>query len=237
MAVYVFTDIHGRYSLWEQIKNYLKPNDIAYCLGDCIDRGPDGIKILQEIQKNKRIKMLLGNHEELLLEYISIGMEKLTKTDKELIASNETEKTLFDFYCLSIKDQNNLFKWIQNLPIYIIYNTNDKQYFLSHAGGDPDKMPLKDKNALIYYLLWDRKHLKTKHWNLKKYPNLYMIHGHSPVGYLNYLGNKEIPPYIDKITYYCDKHKIDLDLLSVNEGKIALLNLDTLEEKYFFDKK
>ena len=31
---YAFSDLHGDEFLWNCISNYLKPGDIAYCLGD-----------------------------------------------------------------------------------------------------------------------------------------------------------------------------------------------------------
>ena len=47
--IYAFSDIHGNYNLFRQIKNFIKENDVVFCLGDCCDRGLDGIKIIQEI--------------------------------------------------------------------------------------------------------------------------------------------------------------------------------------------
>lgn len=38
-----------------------------YVLGDVIDRFPDGIEILQELMAMPNVKMLLGNHEYMML--------------------------------------------------------------------------------------------------------------------------------------------------------------------------
>lgn len=40
MSVYAVSDLHGMFNLYKQIKNFLKPEDKVYCLGDCGDRGP-----------------------------------------------------------------------------------------------------------------------------------------------------------------------------------------------------
>ena len=61
MATYTFSDLHGEYKLFKQIQEYIQKDDIVYCLGDCCDRGPDGIKIIQEVLKDKRFIYLLGN--------------------------------------------------------------------------------------------------------------------------------------------------------------------------------
>ena len=44
MSTYVFSDLHAQYNLWQQIKNFIKPDDLVFCLGDCVDRGPVGLE-------------------------------------------------------------------------------------------------------------------------------------------------------------------------------------------------
>ena len=47
MSVYALADLHGNGTIYNKIKNFLKPNDTVYFLGDAIDRGPDGWTILK----------------------------------------------------------------------------------------------------------------------------------------------------------------------------------------------
>lgn len=67
--VYVMSDIHGNErrfdSVMEQIG--LRPEDTLYILGDVIDRHPGGIRILRRIMAMPNVKMLLGNHEYMML--------------------------------------------------------------------------------------------------------------------------------------------------------------------------
>ena len=35
MSVFACSDLHGMFNLYKQIKNFLKPEDKVYCLGDC----------------------------------------------------------------------------------------------------------------------------------------------------------------------------------------------------------
>lgn len=67
--IYVMSDIHGQKrrfdSVMKQIK--LQPDDTLYILGDVIDRNPDGIKILRQIMAMPNAKMLLGNHELMMM--------------------------------------------------------------------------------------------------------------------------------------------------------------------------
>ena len=64
---YAVSDLHGRYDLWEKIKSHLQENDVIYFLGDAIDRGPDGLKLMQELLTDKRVHYIIGNHEEMML--------------------------------------------------------------------------------------------------------------------------------------------------------------------------
>ena len=67
--IYVLSDIHGNErrfnSILKQIN--LQNEDTLYILGDVIDRHPDGIRILRKIMSMPNVKMLLGNHEYMML--------------------------------------------------------------------------------------------------------------------------------------------------------------------------
>lgn len=56
------------HSILRQIN--LQPEDTLYILGDVIDRHPHGIQILKEIMAMPNVKMLLGNHEYMMLRAI-----------------------------------------------------------------------------------------------------------------------------------------------------------------------
>ena len=55
MSTYVISDIHGQYDTFMRMLKQIKfcEEDTLYILGDAIDRGPDGIKILKAIMKMK----------------------------------------------------------------------------------------------------------------------------------------------------------------------------------------
>ena len=62
MSIYAFADLHGNGLLWDKIKAFLKPEDRAYFLGDAIDRGPDGWRIMNEIIADERITYIKENN-------------------------------------------------------------------------------------------------------------------------------------------------------------------------------
>ena len=71
---YVLSDIHGNMPNFKSILKQidLQPEDTLYILGDVIDRYPDGIRILRMIMAMPNAKMLLGNHEYMMLKAISM---------------------------------------------------------------------------------------------------------------------------------------------------------------------
>ena len=66
---YVLSDIHGNVRRFNSILNQirLQPEDTLYILGDVIDRHPGGIRILRKIMAMPNARMLLGNHEYMML--------------------------------------------------------------------------------------------------------------------------------------------------------------------------
>lgn len=231
MATYAFSDLHGNYNLWKQIQEYLEDNDKAFCLGDCNDRGPDGVKIIQEVLADNRITYLCGNHEAMLLDYSS--STPWDSYDYHIIEHNGMKQTLHDFQILPDEEYYLLKDKLRNLPTSYIYNNKDnKKIFLSHAGCDPwDINTRTDKD-----LIWDRNHLYTKNFNPVQLDGAHeiIVHGHTPVQYLkeDVLGLSDNSV---EVVNYCDGIKYDIDMGSFISNKVALLNLDTFEIKYFID--
>ena len=63
--IYAMSDLHGCYGknikMLEKIKFHT--DDTLYILEDIVDRGPDGIKIWQDITERKNNIVLHGNHD------------------------------------------------------------------------------------------------------------------------------------------------------------------------------
>lgn len=61
---YVCSDIHGRYDRYTALLEHIDlNNDTLYILGDMIDRGPDGVKLLLDMASRSNVVPILGNHE------------------------------------------------------------------------------------------------------------------------------------------------------------------------------
>ncbi len=143
MSVYVMSDIHGLYDKFlSMIKVIdLKEDDHVYVLGDVIDRGPDGIKIMCYIKNDARFTLLMGNHEHLMYSYLKACKEEdmamFDAFSKRWLAMNGGQSTYLQYLELSEEIQEELFEYIKTLPLAICdLVVNNKMFYLTHSVPD-----------------------------------------------------------------------------------------------------
>ena len=139
--IYVLSDIHGnteRYnSIMQQIN--LQESDTLYVLGDVIDRYPDGIKILREIMKKANTKMLLGNHEYMMLnaidseykldEYEYNNLLRLWYRNGGLVTHNYIKHIFIKlFFCTVIHIYLKKRKWSKKYQNYLLKEVFQMKY-------------------------------------------------------------------------------------------------------------
>ncbi|MEI8004857.1 MAG: metallophosphoesterase [Bacteroidota bacterium] len=73
---FVIGDIHGNHKplldLFRQA-GFDYDTDILLCLGDVVDRGPEPVKVVNELMKIRNLIYILGNHDYWCLEYLRTG--------------------------------------------------------------------------------------------------------------------------------------------------------------------
>lgn len=235
---YAFTDLHGRYELWRQIKEYCDETDTLYFLGDACDRGDDGLRIIIELLQDKRVKYIKGNHEE-FLEDIGADVAGGHYSTTPLWRMNGGFSTLQDFEKLAEESQEYFVRKMARLPLIDSYvNKKGQTILLSHAGYTPTK---EWEGKKISNYLWDRDHVYDDWPSAPEYKETYVVHGHTPVDCLrptlqmlryDFTQEQKYSPI-----YYCEGHKIDLDLASFDSGFAILFDLDELKVAHkFFDE-
>lgn len=222
MAMFCFTDLHGRYDLFRQIQNHMISEDKCVCLGDSIDRGPEGIKILQELRKDKRFICLLGNHEEIMVDVCRDYEEGIT-CSLPYWYENGGEPTLEGYNKISTLGnmfaKESFLNWVSKFPKrYDYVNPNGTNFILTHSGFSPNYG--KDE------YLWNREHFYDE-WRGNQ--NEIIVHGHT-AAFSPEFNNHKL-----KAIQYCNDHKINLDLATYNTKTVALLNLDDLTLTYFVE--
>lgn len=222
---YVMSDIHGCYDEFILMLKKIKfsEKDTLYILGDIIDRGPDPIKLIQYIMKHKNIKMLQGNHENMML----VALLGDNKSNNIIWYRNGGEITHKQFKRLKIAEQNEILEYFKNLPNYFI--VDDK--ILVHAGIYNQRI-LKNKsieenmkNQLEDDLIWIRDEFLFFPTNIDDYT---VIFGHTPTSYMNY---KDIPMKIWYDNFNKDKIGIDCGVV-FDKGQLACIGLDNMNEFY-----
>ena len=234
MAHLVCTDLHGNYSLWEQIHNDLHPEDTLYFLGDAIDRGQDGWAILKEMINDPRVIYILGNHEDMMLHYYGRGsrMDAL-----RLWAWNGGEVTRLAMQGDNQEEVQRILEILRSKYDSLIHeiDINGNHFILTHAGYTPPVRPWE-----IQDILWNRNHFAQQWPEDKEYKNWYVLHGHTPIPYIleqieffdmPYERESDSSPLV-----YSDGHKICLDLMSIASGVAVVYELETMTYKIYEEK-
>ncbi|MBQ6944321.1 MAG: serine/threonine protein phosphatase [Ruminococcus sp.] len=232
--IYVMSDIHGNLERFESIMRQinLKEEDTLYILGDVIDRYPYGIKLLRRIMKMPNVKMLLGNHEYMMLQAIGhckdAADEKKNayKGDVELWYYNGGDVTHDYLKHIRKEYRAEIFEYLKNLPLNYDVTVNDVKYKLVHA-SPVDNYYLDPLNEYEYgdeeyFAVWAR---WKPHYPIPVGYNL--IFGHTPTIYFH---NKEL------WEIWKDERAIGIDCgCGYEQGRLACLRLDDM--KVFYSEK
>ncbi len=197
--VFVIGDIHGCKELVQKIHNKIlelskniEGQKLLIYLGDYIDRGPDIKETIQTLidfqPENFKRVFLLGNHEQMLLEFISGN-----KNSPYVWLSNGGVET-FKSYGIDLSDyidpvrmklhheEKIREKLLESLPsshkdffLHLQLNYEWNNYFFVHAGIDPD-LPLDQQDKEI--MLWTR---EQSFFDPKMRYHKIIVHGHTPV--------------------------------------------------------
>ena len=158
--IYVLSDIHGNLRRFRSILKqiHLQPEDTLYILGDVIDRHPDGIRILRQIMAMPNAKMLLGNHEYMMLRALGQPYDD-NQDDGGAVAHwyrNGGKVTHDHFKHIRKTLRQQILDYLQALPLHYDIHAGGNCYKLVHAAAqeDFDHDP-KYKNT-VHFAVWKR---------------------------------------------------------------------------------
>ena len=207
--IFAIGDIHGCLEKLKELMDKLvidNEKDTLVFIGDYIDRGKSGKEVVDYVlhlkSKYKNVICLLGNHEQLFMQYLDGLDEGLYLGNGGISNLSSYEIFLSD----NIKERKKKvpaehLKFFESLLPY--YETND--YIFVHAGIRPG-LPLAEQT--LDDLLWIRNEFIE---NGKDFDKL-VIFGHTPL----------IIPLIEK-------NKIGIDTGVVYGGKLTCVELPKLE--------
>lgn len=227
---YVLSDIHGNLQRFESIMEQinLQPTDTLYILGDVVDRFPDGIKILRHIMKMPNVKMLLGNHEHMMINAIGDCQDAKSQRfdrDRELRLWYRNGGQVTHEYLKHIRKdlREEVFAFVRQLPLNLDVEANGIKYKLVHGSPVENYMSSyyysSNYSTLAEFAVWER-------WDeTKPVPDGYvMIFGHTPTIHFN--------PDEPWSIWSCDE-AIGIDCGSgYADGRLCCLRLDDMAVFY-----
>lgn len=183
--IFLISDIHGDkqafLSLLHQVK--FDESDQLFILGDVIDRGEYGIELLQYIKEQPNMTLILGNHEEMMLQ----SCLEFDELSFDIWIQNGGAPTYRAFNALSKVKQKELLEWLdQQLLVTKLY-FDSQVYLLAHAGILPSAGTIEEQIATQTRddLLWIRdEFLSTPASELP----CIIVHGHTPTPTLHEYG-------------------------------------------------
>ena len=141
MSTYVVSDIHGQFDLFlkglESVS--FKDADHLWVIGDAIDRGPDGIRLLQYIMQHDNMDLIIGNHELMMLNSVDPdGGKEFKGSDADLwIVRNGGEQT-YSRYCeLPETERRELLDWLRNRYVIKTLEIGGQSFCLTHSYYKP----------------------------------------------------------------------------------------------------
>lgn len=177
---YVCSDIHGLWDRYARMKMYTQEENV-YILGDVIDHGPDGIKIIKDIMETPRIHLLLGNHEHMMMRALYHNdIRALHQWIKEENGGVITK----DAFCKeSLESQEEILNYLNNCYITKNVIENDVSFALTHSGPARLNLLYNKSNSQDKELaLWYSPYCDDAYVSLESYNNEHIwIIGHIPV--------------------------------------------------------
>ena len=235
--IYVMSDIHGCYEKYRTMLETIEfaADDTLYVLGDVLDRGPDGFKILLDMAARPNVIGLLGNHELLaaavlpsLLRTMRRGEEQpLSETEREQMQEwiqNGGRASILQFLQFSGEEMETVCEYLPELSAYEEVTADGRQFVLVHAGLEhfSPARPLEEYGLEDF--LFCRPNPDAAY-----FPDKTTVFGHTPTRVLfRQAGEPGQPARI-----FHRGRMIGIDCgCAYSGGRLGCLCLDTMEEFY-----
>lgn len=228
---YVMSDLHGEYGKFLQMLEEIRfqSEDTLFVLGDMIDRGPEPVRLLQDLALRPNVICLLGNHEYMALRTLRALEVEITEENFDTHLNpgmmrgyaewmyNGGEVTLRQYRALPPEERAEIKAFLGELSLYEWVRAGGREFVLVHAGfrNFSPRRPLEDYAA--EELIFTRADGAEN-----ALPHTWTVAGHTPTPLL--WGKAEI---------YREGRYINIDCgACFAGGRLACLCLDTMEEWY-----
>lgn len=225
--IYVMSDLHGRYDLYAKMLKRigLSQRDTLYILGDFVDRGPAGFRILLDAMERPNVIPLLGNHDYAACAVLGLMQRGMTTAERtanaELIAAwlrDGGDATLAEFRSLPDGQRRAALGYIDSFRYFAEVQAGGREFVLCHGGignfeGDKPLLEYAPEDFVFCRPDYGRVYFK----------NRFLVTGHTPTACIEGAEEGRV--------YRCNNH-IAIDCGAVFGYGLGCVCLDTLEEFY-----
>lgn len=224
--IYAVSDLHGCYEKYYKMLDKIEftDNDTLYILGDIVDRGNGGIKILQDIFNRKNVIAINGNHDytaRIMLKYYGLTNDNFE--DNRLFPLylswlyDGGTPTFEAFIELDDPEKKKILAFMNTFLIYEDIEVNGRKFFLSHTVPEKSRMLDFDHLDCREFIVGEPDYDK------KYYDDKFIVTGHTPTGLIDENSTGKI---------YKNNNHIAIDCGAVFDNPLGCICLDTLEEFY-----
>jgi serine/threonine protein phosphatase 1 len=203
----VIGDVHGCIRTLDRLISEIEKRfgGVSYIsLGDVIDRGPgicDVLRLFMDLQREGRLRMLRGNHEDVLIDFYE-GTNGYDHSNWLMYGGAET------LSCLSGRRLGSLdvvsagdfipfiepyYDFLKKAEFKIGLEYGDRRYMLSHAGVGPSRgeshRVYEFSMRENYLFMWSRDTWRSE----VPYFGYTMVHGHTPVSEIEAHSGSDTP--------------------------------------------
>lgn len=231
--IYVMSDLHGAYERYLKMLEmiHFSEQDILYILGDIVDRGPDPIKILQDMMNRENVFPLMGNHEAMalpVLEHLTVEITEqnyASHLDEDHFYAyinwqfNGGDSTIEQFRALPYTQKIAILDYLHEFSWYETLDIDNDSFILVHAGLGNFHPHKKLSEYSAEELVWSRPQESQAYFSD---PHIHVISGHTPTLAMN--GKAQI--------FFSHPH-IYIDCGAVfPQGRLGCLCLNNMQEFY-----
>lgn len=194
--IYVVSDIHGCYEEYKELleKINFSDKDELFVVGDVVDRGPEPIRVLQDMMMRPNVYPILGNH-----DYIALKI--LKKLNVEIRDDNVdmhlSQKDILDYYYwqkdggsitakkfkeLNEEEKEDVIEYLEEFSVYEEVLLEGKRYILTHADIHGFNEGKTWEEYQISDFIFHRADYNRRYFSDQ---NTYLVTGHTPTILLN----------------------------------------------------
>lgn len=241
---YVLSDIHGEYQRYKKMleKIQFTEEDTLYILGDVIDRGDDGLKILFDMMLRPNVFPILGNHEYMMGVCSKFLLQEITEKSVTALKQNGElfreliewvnvggSSTISEMLKLSLEEREDILDYLEKFALFEEVSVVGKNFVLVHAGLSHFSPERNLDSYQIGELLF-----RAPRYDEKYFTDKYLVTGHLPTRAIR---NSYEDLFLEDNGKSQDSiiimnNHIAIDCACGSDGRLGCLCLETFEEFY-----